>query len=78
MIDTKKATGAFFFYKYGITLMPVWISDHMFIKVWYKITYPFPNFNGYTVEVSEWISTYISYFMMDVITVLTHARIKAK
>ena len=27
-----------------------------------KITYPFPNFNGETVEVSEWISNFIPNF----------------
>ena len=36
-------------------------------KVWYEITYPFPNFNGYTVEVWEWISNFIPHFIMDVI-----------
>ena len=40
----------------------------MLRKVWGEITYPFPNLNGYTVEVSEWISNSITYFMMDVIT----------
>ena len=26
--------------------IPAWISNHMPSKVWYEITYPFPNFNG--------------------------------
>ena len=30
--------------------------------MWYEITYPFPNFNGTTVEVWEWISNLIPYF----------------
>ena len=34
------------------TLIPSWISNHMSSKVWGEITYPFPNFNGYIVEVS--------------------------
>ena len=38
------------------------------IKVWDEITYPFLNFNGCTVEVYEWISNFIPYFIMDVIT----------
>ena len=38
------------------------------IKVWDEITYPFPNFNSYTIEVWEWISISISHFIMDVIT----------
>ena len=39
------------FYKHGLTLIPVWISNHMLSKVWDEITYPFLNFNGCTVEV---------------------------
>ena len=36
-----------------LILMPVWIwiNDHMPTKVWDEIDYPFPNFNGCTVEV---------------------------
>ena len=37
-------------------------------KMWDEITYQFPNFNGYTVEVWEWISNFISHIIMDVIT----------
>ena len=37
-------------------------------KVWDVITYPFPNFNGATIEVWEWISNFIPHFIMDVIT----------
>ena len=33
-----------------------------------KITYPFPNFNGWKVEVWEWISYFTPHFLMDVIT----------
>ena len=33
------------------TLIPSWISNHMFSKVWDEITYPFLNFSGTTVEV---------------------------
>ena len=35
-----------------------------------KITYPFPHFNGRTVEVWEWMSNFTSRFIMDVITYL--------
>ena len=28
-------------------------------KVWDEIDYPFPNFNGYTVDVCVWISNVI-------------------
>ena len=33
-----------------------------------EITYPFPNFNGATVEVWEWIDNFAPYIIMDVIT----------
>ena len=36
---------------HDLTLIPPWISNHMPGKVWVKITYPFLNFNGTTVEV---------------------------
>ena len=37
-------------------------------KVWDAITHPFPNLNGYIVEVWKWISNYIPHFILDVIT----------
>ena len=37
-------------------------------KVWDEIIYPFPNFNGAAVEVWEWISNFIPYLIIDVIT----------
>ena len=37
-------------------------------KVWDEITYPFPNFNGTTIEVWERISNFIPHFIRDVIT----------
>ena len=39
------------FYQQGLTLIPAWIGNYMPSKVWNEITYPFLNFNGYTVEV---------------------------
>ena len=53
---------------YWITLIPAWISNHMPTKVWGEITYPFPNFNGATVEVWKWICIFIPHFIMDMIT----------
>ena len=44
------------------------ISMHMPSKVWDKITYSFPYFNGTTVEVWEWISNFMPRFVLDVIT----------
>ena len=37
-------------------------------KVWNEITYQFPNYNGATFEVCEWISNFASYFIMYVST----------
>ena len=41
----------------------------MLSEVWDEITYlfEFPNFNGATVEVWEWMSNFIPLFIMDVI-----------
>ena len=39
-----------------------WIDSYFHHKLWDEITYPFPNFNGCTVEVWEWISDFIPYF----------------
>ena len=36
--------------------------------MWDEITYPFPNFNGATVEVWEWISIFIPHEIGHVIT----------
>ena len=36
--------------------------------MWDEIIYPFPNFNGCTIEVWEWISNFTPHFIMDVIT----------
>ena len=36
-------------YKQGLTSIPAWISNHMRSRVWYKITYPFPNFDEYVI-----------------------------
>ena len=41
-----------------ITLTPAWISNDMPSKVRNEITYSFPNLNGCTVEVWEWISNF--------------------
>ena len=36
-------------------------------KVWDEITNRLLNFNGYTVEVWEWISNFIPHFVMNII-----------
>ena len=35
----------------NMTLIPAWINNQMYRKVWDEITYAFPNFNCCTVEV---------------------------
>ena len=52
--------------RYTETIIPAWISNHMSSKVCDKITYPFPNFNGCTVEAWVWISNFIPHFIIDV------------
>ena len=53
------------FHLHGFTIIPAWISNHMPIKVWDEITYPFPNFNGCTIKICEW--NFFPHFIMDVI-----------
>ena len=38
-------------YLTGLTLILTWISNYTHYRVWGEIAYPFPNFNGATVEV---------------------------
>ena len=52
----------------GLTLIHTWISNHTHDKVWVEITYPFPNFNGVTVEVWKWISKFIPHFTRHAVT----------
>ena len=50
------------FYLHGLTLTPAWISYHIHHKMWNEITYPFPNFNGATIELWEWVNNFIPHF----------------
>ena len=45
-----------------------WMSNYIYYKVWHKIIYQFPNFNGEAVEVWEWINNFIAHFTWYVIT----------
>ena len=56
------------FYRHGLTLIPAWISNYIHYDVWDEIAYPFPNGNGCTVEVWEWMGKFIPYFTGHVIT----------
>ena len=47
------------FYWHGLIPVPAWLSNYIHDKAWDEITYPFPNFNGATVDVWEWISNFI-------------------
>ena len=46
-------TGSSVIYITGLTLVPAWISKCTHYKMWDEIIYPFPNFNGFTIEVWE-------------------------
>ena len=41
-----------------LTLIPACLSNYTHYKVWDIIPYPFPNFNGCTVEFWEWVSNF--------------------
>ena len=49
-------------------LITALISKYINYKVWNEITYQFPNFNGCTVEVWEWIINFIQHFIGHVVT----------
>ena len=48
-----------------ITLIPAWISNYIHYKLRDEIPYPFPNFNGATVEVWEWMSNFTLHLACD-------------
>ena len=48
--------------------IPTWLNNHIPSKVLDKISYPFPNFIGRTVEVCGWIINSTLEFKMDAIT----------
>ena len=55
-------------HSHGLTLIPEWISNHTpnwGVKL--LIHSPFPNWNGITIGVWEWITNLIPHFIMDVI-----------
>ena len=51
-----------------LTSVPTWISNYIHYIVWDEITYPFPDFNGVTIEGWEWISKFTQRFPGHVIT----------
>ena len=72
--DWQLSSGQGLYYDLGPLLLTWFNFNHNMdkilhpLKAWGEITYPFLNFNGCTVEVYEWISNFIPYFIMDVIT----------
>ena len=62
-------------YFFLVPLLLIWITyNPSMVKlahasnVWDESTSPFPNFNGITVEVLEWISNFLLRFIGRVIT----------
>ena len=53
-----------------LSLIEAWIRNHPPNEAWGEFIYPFPNFNGCTVEVCEWISYFILHFINVVNTYL--------
>ena len=48
-------------------LFTAWICNYMPSIVWEEITYPFTNFNVYTIEVAKGMRNFIPYFAINVI-----------
>ena len=55
------------FYWHGLTLIPLWMNNHIPSKSWDKIPYPLQNYKGGTVEVRKWRSNFTPYFIASVI-----------
>ena len=56
------------FYYHRLTSIPVWISVYVHCKLWNENNNLFPNLNGTTVVVWEWISNFIPHYAGHVIT----------
>ena len=46
----------------------IWISNCIHYEVWDEITYPFQNFNGCSVKVCEYISSFVPQFSGHLVT----------
>ena len=49
-------------------LIPAWINNYIYYKMWDEIIYPFPNYKGCTVDVWEWISNLFPHFIGHMIS----------
>ena len=58
--------------KFMFCIYIAWISNFIHYRVWDEVTYPFPNFNGATIEVWEWISNFTPHFTGYVITYIAN------
>ena len=56
-----------YLYNAPLVSLPARLSNHMPCKAGDEITYPFPNFNGCSVDVWEHISNFNPHFIMSVI-----------
>ena len=41
-------------YWHGLTSIPAWMNNHMPCKMWDEITYPFPNFNHWSLGMDKY------------------------
>ena len=53
---------------HSLTLILALKNNYILYKVWGEITQPFPNSNGATVGVWEWMNNFIPHFTWHVIT----------
>ena len=67
-LNPASLANQFIFFDICLNLIPAWKSNYMPSKVLDEVTYPFPNFNGYTIEVWEWTSNFIPHIIMVVLT----------
>ena len=54
----------------------LWISNYTSYNVLHEITYPFPNYNSWAIEVWEWVSNFIPQLLG--MWLLIHAGINVK
>ena len=68
--DFIEASGSFYYH--GLTLIPAWISNHIYDKIWLKLLIHSQT-STVTVEVWEWISDFIPHFTVVDMRLFIHA-----
>ena len=54
---------------------PAWISNHTHYKVWSKITYPFLNFNSWSLGLDKWFHPMVhDYLSMPILNSIYHSK----